>query len=341
MEANGIEGRVIRKGTNYLAYNDSQGKVHKVWLHEINLNEIQKGLRRVKQDPDIKGDKGTEPAKYYAKDAAGKKMSVKTKKARDAEFERRTKMSDDDPAVYKPAPGDLDKSGKLKKTKPSKHTLKFKKMFGEKDDEINEVLPALAGLATRAATISPQTYAGAAAAAGQAVSKAKEFISKKMKKKKTNESDEIDERTLTKSQQDRLDDLEAFLGHLQRLRTPRKAEIEATKRKIAKLKSEFDPDDLDESWSIDEMTGINVPELIKTTIFRLTHPKGYRDIIQKYAERVKQTTGQPSNGAILSDIARQFGFDRVKPVQMYINKLVKKGRLPQELAAEYEVQDME
>ena len=68
VEANGIEGRVIRKGTNYLAYNDSQGKVHKVWLHEINLNEIQKGLRRVKQDPDIKGDKGTEPAKYYAKD---------------------------------------------------------------------------------------------------------------------------------------------------------------------------------------------------------------------------------------------------------------------------------
>ena len=60
------------------------------------------------------------------KDAAGKKMSVKTKR-RDEEFERRTKMSDDDPAVYKPAPGDLDKSGKLKKTKPSKHTLKFKK----------------------------------------------------------------------------------------------------------------------------------------------------------------------------------------------------------------------
>ena len=37
-----------------------------------------------------------------------------------------------------------------------------------------------------------------------------------------------------------------------------------------------------------------------------------------------------------------FGFDRVKPLQMYINKLVKKGRLPQELAAaEYEGNDME
>ena len=331
VEANGVEGRVIRKGTNYLAYNDSQGKVHKVWLHEININEK---VRRVKQDPDIKGDKGTEPAKYYAKDAAGKKMSVKTKRARDDEFERRTKMSDDDPAVYEPAPGDLDKSGKLKKTKPSKHTQKFKKMFG---DDVNEVMPALA----RLATVKPSTYAGAAAAIGQAASKMKPKTTSSKSRKLSREENEIDERTLSKAQQDRLDDLEAFLGHLQRLRTPRKAEIEATKKKIAKLKSEFDPDSIDESWSIDEMTGINVPELIKTTIFRLTHPKGYRDIIQKYAERVKQTTGKPSNGAILSDIARQFGFDRVKPIQMYINKLVQKGRLPQELAAEYEGQDME
>ena len=337
VEANGIEGRVIRKGTNYLAYNDSQGKVHKVWLHEINLNEIQKGLRRVKQDPDIKGDKGTEPAKYY------KGVAKKTKPKRDDHFERGAKMDDDNPAAYTPAPGDKDKSGKLKKTKPSKHTLKFKKMFG---DDVNEIAP-LIGLGLRAAPtvakyvskVNPSSVGSGAAAVATAVDKVKQKLT--TKKKKTNESDEIDERTLTRSQQDRLDDLEAFLGHLQRLRTPRKAEIEATKKKIAKRKSEVDPDSVDESWSIDEMTGINVPELLKTTVFRLTHPKGYRDIIAKYAERVKQTTGQPSNGAILSDIATQFGFDRVKPIQMYINKLVKKGRLPQELAAEYEGKDME
>ena len=336
VEANGIEGRVIRKGTNYIAYNDSQGKVHKVWLHEINLNEIQKGLRRVKQDPDIKGDKGTEPAKYY------KGVARKTKPKRDDHFERGAKMDDDNPAAYTPAPGDKDKSGKLKKTKPSKHTLKYKKMFG---DDVNELAPALLGLATRAATISPSTYAGVATAAGQAASKAKEYISKKMSKKKTNESDEMDERALSKSQQDRLDDLEAFLGHLQRLRTPRKAEIEATKKKIAKLKSEFDPDDIDESWSMNEMTGINVPELIRTTVHRLTHPKGYEKIVQKYIQDVsmeRQKSGsKDTNAAILSNVANLFGFDRVKPLQMYVNKLVKKGRLPQELAAEYEVNDME
>ena len=35
VEANGVEGRIIRKGTNYVAFNDSTGKVHKAWLHDI------------------------------------------------------------------------------------------------------------------------------------------------------------------------------------------------------------------------------------------------------------------------------------------------------------------
>ena len=74
-----------------------------------------------RQDPDVKDKKGTQPAKYYA----GVK-SKSTKSARDAHFKKGTKMDDDNPAAYKPAPGDA--SGK---TKPSKHTLAFKKKFGE------------------------------------------------------------------------------------------------------------------------------------------------------------------------------------------------------------------
>ena len=35
VEANGAEGRIIRKGTNYVAFNDSTGKVHKAWLQDI------------------------------------------------------------------------------------------------------------------------------------------------------------------------------------------------------------------------------------------------------------------------------------------------------------------
>ena len=135
VEANGVEGRIVRRGTNYVAFNDRDGKVHKAWLHEITINEIQKGLRRVKQDPDIKGDPGTEPAKYY------KGVAKRKKPARDDHFEKGAKMDDDNPAAYTPAPGDKDKSGKLKKTKPSKYTQKYKKMFGDdKNEDLKSVV---------------------------------------------------------------------------------------------------------------------------------------------------------------------------------------------------------
>ena len=83
-------------------------------------------MDRVAQDPDIKKKSGTQPKKYYT----GLKKS--TKSARDAHFKKGAKMDDDNPAAYKPAPG--DSKGK---TKPSKHTQKFKKMFGEVDEDLS------------------------------------------------------------------------------------------------------------------------------------------------------------------------------------------------------------
>jgi hypothetical protein len=39
VEVNGISGEVVRKGTNYLSFVTEDGKVHKAWLHEIELDE--------------------------------------------------------------------------------------------------------------------------------------------------------------------------------------------------------------------------------------------------------------------------------------------------------------
>ena len=77
--------------------------------------------RKVAQDDDVEDLKGNQPAKYYKGD-----MKKSTKQARARHFAKGAKMDDDNPAAYKPAPGD-----KSAKTKPSKHTLKYKKMFGE------------------------------------------------------------------------------------------------------------------------------------------------------------------------------------------------------------------
>ena len=42
VEANGIKGKVIRKGTNYLSFVDEDNKVHKTWLHDIDIEEQKK-----------------------------------------------------------------------------------------------------------------------------------------------------------------------------------------------------------------------------------------------------------------------------------------------------------
>ena len=210
IEARGITGKIIRRGTNYVSFVDESNKVHKAWLHEINVNEnpfkggmldpskfiskirgkldsrvistvikkymdgvdkgddkggdarttgknsknrliqdiaIQYGLERkygmtpreivkyinklvskgkvdrkytveVKQDKDIKDREGTQPAKYYAKDTEGDAMAPSTKRKRAAHFAKKKKG---------PAPGDASAT-----TRPSKHTNKFKQMYGEK-----------------------------------------------------------------------------------------------------------------------------------------------------------------------------------------------------------------
>ena len=103
----GVSGEVIRRGTNYLVFAEQDGTTHKKWLYEV------------KQDKDIKDREGTEPAKYYAKDADGDEMSKSTKQKRAAHF---AKGKDG------PAPGDGHAE-----TKPSKSTKKFKQMYGESE----------------------------------------------------------------------------------------------------------------------------------------------------------------------------------------------------------------
>jgi len=118
-------GSVTSLGTNYVIV-ESAGKMYRKWLTDIELLE-KEGNQKVKQDPDIKDKKGTQPAPYYK----GLEKSTKTKRL--AHFKKYAKMSDDNPAAYKPAPGDA-----AAKTKLSKHTLKYRKMYGEDAVELTK-----------------------------------------------------------------------------------------------------------------------------------------------------------------------------------------------------------
>jgi hypothetical protein len=87
----------------------------------------------VKQDKDIKDREGTQPKKYYAKDAEGDEMSKSTKQSRARHFDKGAEKDDDDPSAYKPAPGD-----KSAKTKISKHTKKVRQMYPDLYDEARD-----------------------------------------------------------------------------------------------------------------------------------------------------------------------------------------------------------
>ena len=97
--------------------------------HLDELELIREKLRRTQQDKDIEGKKGTQSKKYYAKDADGDEMSKSTKDKRAAHFAKNADKDDDNDNAYEPAPGD-----KSAETKPSQHTKKYKKMFGENAD---------------------------------------------------------------------------------------------------------------------------------------------------------------------------------------------------------------
>ena len=113
----GEEGTIIRKGTNYVVFEDMQ----RVWLHDL-VEEPKKITKTKQAKGDVADVKGSQPAKYYSKDAEGDEMSKSTKIARARYFAKGGSRG--------PAPGD-----KGAKTKPSQYTKKFKQMYGEQEKE--------------------------------------------------------------------------------------------------------------------------------------------------------------------------------------------------------------
>ena len=110
----GEEGTIVRKGTNYVVFENMQ----RVWLHDL-VEEPKKITKTKQAKGDVADVKGTQPAKYYSKDADGDEMSKSTKIARARHFAKGGSRKD--------APGD-----KGADTKPSQYTKKFKQMYGER-----------------------------------------------------------------------------------------------------------------------------------------------------------------------------------------------------------------
>jgi len=111
-ESNDV-GTITMTGSNYVLVELADGSKKRCWLDSVE---------KLEED-------------YYAD------MSKSTADKRKAQFKKQADMDDDNPAAYKQAPGDA-----TGKTKPSKHTKKYKQMFGEDDLEEKKI----AGLVKKA-----------------------------------------------------------------------------------------------------------------------------------------------------------------------------------------------
>ena len=143
-----VYGKIVRRSTNYIVLEDENDNLHKAWIYdcipesadkEIAVREFNldvdygfeavsegdmKEKKKLAQDPDVKKEPGTQPKKYY------KTLSKDVKQKRSDFF----KKQDTNAPGYKPAPGD-----DTAKTKTSKHTKKFRQMYGEVSQEAYEI----------------------------------------------------------------------------------------------------------------------------------------------------------------------------------------------------------
>ena len=121
-----VTGVIIRRGTNYVTLEDEDMKLHKCWLYNIMETpvypvKLEERSMKLKEKRKNQYDKETDQPKKYV---AG--LSDKDKKAHDKHLDKQGKKSDSDKSAYVQSPAD-----KKAKTKTSKHTKRFKQMYGE------------------------------------------------------------------------------------------------------------------------------------------------------------------------------------------------------------------
>jgi hypothetical protein len=126
----------IRERANELKKLASKSKDQRAPIYKQQAKNIAKAAKiphnfNKKEGAAVPKDKDTDQPKKYVSG-----LSDKDKRAHDKHLEKGSKKADDDKSAYKQSPAD-----KKAKTKPSKHTNKFKQMYGE--DYLNEKIKGL------------------------------------------------------------------------------------------------------------------------------------------------------------------------------------------------------
>jgi hypothetical protein len=250
VEANGVVGEIVRKGTNYLSIVDVNGKVCKAWLHEINegVKDLPPHLQKLVKQLDKK-----------EKELEKKGLKVKT-------------------FIYNPDTGKPDIE------------LDERNYRNEYDNY----------------HARPEQREKNAARL-----RARRLMVKNGKVKKFDDMDvhHKDNNPLNNEEEN----------------------LEVTTKKWNRTEPRLRKEDvkLDEEWW----------NKVFAKLSQTSHPKGYGKMIKAYAELMKDDKYKKRPNMAADKVAREYSKVNVREFIKYINKLVAKKILPQELKAEYELEE--
>ena len=105
----GLSGEIIRKGTNYLTMVEDCGKVHKIWLHEVVLNE-----RNYKKEYQNYHSRPEQIARRSSRNKARRIMGDKTKIGMDVGHKDNNPMNNDPANLRNENPSDNRREPRLR-----------------------------------------------------------------------------------------------------------------------------------------------------------------------------------------------------------------------------------
>ena len=420
VEANGLVGEVVRKGTNYLSFMTEDGKVHKAWLHDINegvkdlpphLQKLVKQLEKKEKElekkglkvktfvynpdtgkPDIALDERNYAKEYQnyhsqpeqiarrsSRNKARRIMGDKTKIGMDVGHKDNDPMNNDPTNLRNEDPSKNRREPRLREVKApdikkgdviilskSKRPYKMGGMVDPKTTlpaetdkmVVQKITKSKDGRKAHLTYHDPKKRGGFAVY----IDKMPDFMSIKI-----SEEVELDEA------KDHRTDYETFVKMYAQLNkaiddasaklkkfpkgamgiTPdkvknspeykkAKAEYEKAsnltkkflkgvpkdflKKNAQSRRSRREEVEIDEVWY----------DTVKAKLSQMSHPKTYSQMIQDYAELMKQDKFKDRPNLAADQIAREHQGVNTREFIKYINKLVAKKILPQQLKAEYQ-----
>ena len=315
VEANDAVGEIVRKGTNYLSFVTEDGKVHKAWLHDILVEEItKKDLDQIEKFADrlfAKVGIDVEFTKHFldrVNDARNKKDITTSELTRlfkqsYAKFGKKiAQLGPDAEAVINDMKTDVNMPFVLN-LKGQELELVAKTVMRKKDFKTSGPKLSFESLDERNYAKEYANYQGTPEQIARRSSRNK---ARRIMGDKTKIGMDVGHK-----------DNNPMNNDPSNLRN----EDPSKNRREPRLRGKG----LDEEWW----------NKVFAKISQMSHPKSYGVMIQDYAELMKQDKYIKHPNIAADKIAREYSGVGAREFIKYINKLVAKKILPQELKAEY------